>query len=325
MSMKMTYREALREGIKNALDNDPKVFLVGEDVGAYGGTYAVTKGFLETYGPERIIDAPLSEVGFTGIGIGTALGGMRPIVEIMTVNFSLLALDQIVNTAAILRHMSGGQLAVPLVIRMTTGGGRQLGAQHSHSFEGWFAHIPGIKILTPATVEDARSFLHFALLDPDPVLIFEHALLLNASEEVGDMPIMNPPFKALVRKIGKSLTLITYGGMLSRCMEAAKEMEKVGLEVEVIDLRCLRPLDNETIFNSLRKTHRVLIVDEGWKSGSLSAEISARIMESCFFELDSPVQRLCRKEVPIPYARHLELAAIPQTQDIIHKIQEMLK
>ena len=325
MSMKMTYREALREGIKNALDNDPKVFLVGEDVGAYGGTYAVTKGFLETYGPERITDAPLSEVGFTGIGIGAALGGMRPIVEIMTVNFSLLALDQIINTAAILRHMSGGQLAVPLVIRMTTGGGRQLGAQHSHSFEGWFAHIPGIKILTPATVEDARSFLHFAILDPDPVLIFEHALLLNASEEVGDMPLMNSPFKALVRKTGKSLTLITYGGMLTRCMEAAKEIEKAGLEIEVIDLRCLRPLDNETIFNSVRKTHRVLIVDEGWKSGSLSAEISARIMESCFFELDSPVQRLCRKEVPIPYARHLELAAIPQTHDVIQKIQEMLK
>jgi pyruvate dehydrogenase E1 component beta subunit len=323
--MKMTYREALREGIKNALDNDPKVFLMGEDVGAYGGTYAVTKGFLETYGPERITDAPLSEVGFTGIGIGAALGGMRPIVEIMTVNFSLLALDQIINTAAILRHMSGGQLAVPLVIRMTTGGGRQLGAQHSHSFEGWFAHIPGIKILTPATVEDARSFLHFAILDPDPVLIFEHALLLNASEEVGDMPLMNSPFKALVRKTGKSLTLITYGGMLTRCMEAAKEIEKSGLEIEVIDLRCLRPLDNETIFNSVRKTHRVLIVDEGWKSGSLSAEISARIMESCFFELDSPVQRLCRKEVPIPYARHLELAAIPQTQDIIQKIQEILK
>jgi pyruvate dehydrogenase E1 component beta subunit len=323
--MKMTYREALREGIKNALDNDPKVFLMGEDVGAYGGTYAVTKGFLETYGPERITDAPLSEVGFTGIGIGAALGGLRPIVEIMTVNFSLLALDQIINTAAILRHMSGGQLSVPLVIRMTTGGGRQLGAQHSHSFEGWFAHIPGIKILTPATVEDARSFLHFAILDPDPVLIFEHALLLNASKEVDDMPLMNSPFKALVRKAGKSLTLITYGGMLTRSMEAAKEIDKSGVEIEVIDLRCLRPLDNETIFNSVKKTHRVLIVDEGWKSGSLSAEISARIMESCFFELDSPVQRLCRKEVPIPYARHLELAAIPQTQDIIQKIQEILK
>ena len=323
--MKMTYREALREGLKNALEKNPKVFLVGEDVGAYGGTYAVTKGFLETYGPERIMDAPLSEVGFTGIGIGAAMGGLRPVVEIMTVNFSLLALDQIINSAAILRHMSGGQFSVPLVIRMTTGGGRQLGAQHSHSFEGWYAHIPGIKILTPATVEDARSCLAYALRDPDPVLIFEHALLLNTSEDVGELPEDISPFKAIIRKSGNALTLITYGGMLNRCLEAAKELETLGKEIEVIDLRCLRPLDNETIFQSVKKNHRVLIVDEGWKSGSLSGEISARIIENCFFDLDAPVERLCRREVPIPYARHLELAAIPQTEDIIKKIQEMLK
>ncbi len=323
--MKMTYREALREGLKKALDENPMVFLVGEDVGAYGGTYAVTKGFLETYGPQRIMDAPLSEVGFTGIGIGAAMGGLRPVVEIMTVNFSLLALDQIINSAAILRHMSGGQFSVPLVIRMTTGGGRQLGAQHSHSFEGWYAHIPGIKILAPATVEDARSCLTYALRDPDPVLIFEHALLLNTSEDVGELPQNISPFKAIVRKSGNAMTLITYGGMLNRCLEAAKELEKLGKEIEVIDLRCLRPLDNETIFQSVKKNHRVLIVDEGWKSGSLSGEISARIIENCFFDLDAPVERLCRREVPIPYARHLELAAIPQTEDIIKKIQEMLK
>jgi pyruvate dehydrogenase E1 component beta subunit len=325
MFMKMTYREALREGLKKALDENPMVFLVGEDVGAYGGTYAVTKGFLETYGPQRIMDAPLSEVGFTGIGIGAAMGGLRPVVEIMTVNFSLLALDQIINSAAILRHMSGGQFSVPLVIRMTTGGGRQLGAQHSHSFEGWYAHIPGIKILAPATVEDARSCLTYALRDPDPVLIFEHALLLNTSEDVGELPQNISPFKAIVRKSGNAMTLITYGGMLNRCLEAAKELEKLGKEIEVIDLRCLRPLDNETIFQSVKKNHRVLIVDEGWKSGSLSGEISARIIENCFFDLDAPVERLCRREVPIPYARHLELAAIPQTEDIIKKIQEMLK
>jgi pyruvate dehydrogenase E1 component beta subunit len=318
--MKMTYREALREGLKLALDADPRVFIVGEDIGAYGGTYAVTKGFLEKYGPERIMDAPLSENGFTGIGIGAALGGLRPIVEIMTVNFSLLALDQILNSAATYRYMSGGQISVPLVIRMTTGGGRQLGAQHSNSFEGWFAHIPGIKILTPATVEDARIFLYFALKDNDPVLIFEHALLLNRTEEVSDSPVMKNPYQAEVKKSGESLTLITYGGMLHSSMEASKEFEGV----EVIDLRCLRPLDNETIFASVRKTHRVLIVDEGWKSGSLSAEISARIMETCFFELDAPVQRLCRKEIPMPYARHLENTAIPQVKDISTKIKEML-
>ncbi len=323
--MKMTYREALREGLTHALEKNPNVFLIGEDVGAYGGTYAVTKDFLQIYGPERIMDAPLSEVGFVGIGIGAALGGMKPIVEIMTVNFSLLALDQLINSAAIFRHMSAGQLSVPLVVRMTTGGGRQLAAQHSNSFEGWLAHIPGLKILVPASVEDARSFLTFALKGNDPVLIFEHALLLNRSEEVSSEPITISPFKALIRKEGPRLSLITYGGMLPRCLEAAMDCQELGLDIEVIDLRCLRPLDDRTIFQSIKKTHRVLIVDEGWRSGSFSAEISARIMENCFYDLDAPVARLCRKEVPIPYARHLEEAAIPQMKEIKAKIQEMLK
>jgi pyruvate/2-oxoglutarate/acetoin dehydrogenase E1 component len=318
--MKMTYREALKEGLKSALDNNSRVFLIGEDIGAYGGTYAVTKDFLKLYGSERIFDAPLSEVGFTGIGVGAAMGGLKPIVEIMTVNFAFLALDQIVNSAAAFRHMSGGQVSVPLVIRTTTGGGRQVAAQHSNSFEGWFTHIPGIKILAPATVEDARSFLHFALQDNDPVMIFEHALLLNRSEEVDEKPQMINPYKAMLRKGGDKLTLITYGGMLHRCLEATEGRS----DVEVIDLRSLRPLDTETIFSSLRKTHRALVVDEGWKSGSLSAEISARIMESCFYDLDAPVQRLCRREVPIPYARHMELAAIPQVNEISAKIEEML-
>jgi pyruvate dehydrogenase E1 component beta subunit len=318
--MKMTYREALREGLKNALDNHPEVFLIGEDIGAYGGTYAVTKDFLKLFGAERVIDSPLSENGFTGIGVGAAMGGLRPIVEIMTVNFSLLALDQIVNSAAAFRHMSGGQVSVPLVIRTTTGGGRQLGAQHSNSFEGWFAHIPGIKILAPATVQDARSFLYFALKENDPVMIFEHALLLNRSEEVSEKPELINPYKAQVRKFGNQLTIITYGGMLHRCLEAAENKEGA----EVIDLRSLRPLDTDTIFSSVRKTHKVLIVDEGWRSGSLSAEISARIMESCFYDLDAPVQRLCRREVPIPYARHMELHAIPQVSNIKEKIEEML-
>jgi pyruvate dehydrogenase E1 component beta subunit len=318
--MKMSYREALKEGLKNALDLDPKVFLIGEDIGAYGGAYAVTKDFLKQYGPERIFDSPLSENGFTGIGVGAAIGGLKPIVEIMTVNFSLLAMDQIINSAAAFRHMSGGQVSVPLVIRMTTGGGRQLAAQHSNSFEGWFAHIPGIKILVPATVEDARSFLYFALKENDPVLIFEHALLLNQFEEVSEKPNLINPYTAMIRKVGDKLTIITYGGMLHRCLEASANIA----EVEVIDLRSLRPLDTQTIFSSVRKNHRVLIVDEGWKSGSISAEISARIMESCFYDLDAPVERLCRKEVPVPYAKQMELHAIPQVNDIKAKIQEML-
>lgn len=281
----------------------------------------MTKDFLKEYGPDRIMDAPLSEDGFTGLGVGAAIGGLRPIVEIMTVNFALLAMDQIINSASVMRHMSGGQINVPLVIRMTTGGGRQLAAQHSNSLEGWFAHIPGLKILVPATVSDARTFIRFAIKDPDPVLIFEHALLLNKKEEVEKEPSLDSPYMAKVRRHGDKLTLITYGGMLHRSFEATEKFEGI----EVIDLRCLRPLDNETIFNSVRKTHRVLIVDEGWRSGSISAEISARIMESCFYDLDAPVARLCRKEIPMPYARHLEEAAIPQVKDIEEKIKELLQ
>ncbi|MDD4974715.1 MAG: pyruvate dehydrogenase complex E1 component subunit beta [Bacteriovorax sp.] len=323
--MRLTYREALRLGLKEVLATHKNSFLIGEDVGAYGGTYAVSKDFLAEFGSERIIDAPLSEVGFTGIGIGAAMGGMKPIVEIMTVNFALLAFDQIINSAAIVNFMSGGQISLPLVIRMTSGGGRQLAAQHSNSFEGWLAHIPGLKILTPATVEDARFMLGYAIKENSPVLLIEHALLFNQSAECRENISDFTPYKAQIKKPGKDLTLITYGGMLPRCLKASDEMEKKGREIEVIDLRSLRPLDDETIFTSLRKTHRVLIVDEGWRSGSLSAEISARIMESCFYDLDAPVQRLCRKEVPIPYARHLEEAIIPQIADIVLKLEEMFK
>lgn len=323
--MKLTYREALKLALKEVLLTYHNSFLIGEDVGAYGGTYAVSKDFLNELGNEKIIDAPLSEIGFTGLGIGAAMGGMKPIVEIMTVNFALLAFDQIINSAAIVNFMSGGQIDLPLVIRMTSGGGRQLAAQHSNSFEGWLAHIPGLKILTPATVEDARYMLVHAMKENSPIILIEHALLFNRSEECREAFSDFNPFRAQVKNAGKDLTLITYGGMLPRCLDACEEMKKRGREIEVIDLRSLRPLDDETIFASLKKTHRVLIVDEGWRSGSLSAEISARITESCFYDLDAPVQRLCRKELPIPYARHLEDAIIPQYKDILLKIEEMLK
>ncbi len=323
--IRMTYREALRRGLDAALQRDPRVLLLGEDVGAYGGTYAVSKGLLKKFGPERIRDTPLSELGFTGIGVGAALGGLRPIVEIMTVNFSFLALDQIVNSAAIMHHMSGGQFTVPLVVRMTTGGGRQLAAQHSNSFEGWFAHIPGLRILAPATVEDARHMLAPALADPNPVLIFEHALLLNREEECAENLAGFNPWQAAVRKQGQQLSLVTYGGMLPRALEAAALLHEQDIDIEVIDLRCLRPLDDATILASVRKTHRALIVDEGWRSGSLAAEISARIMEQAFYDLDDPVQRLCRKEVPLPYAKPLEDFAIPQVADIVATVREMLQ
>ncbi|ALK98138.1 pyruvate dehydrogenase [Massilia sp. WF1] len=317
--MKMSYREAMRAALHEALVSDPRVFLMGEDVGKYGGSYAVSKGFLDEFGPERIRDTPLSELGFVGAGIGAALGGMRPVVEIMTVNFSLLALDQVVNTAAAMRHMSGGQFGVPLVIRMATGAGRQLAAQHSHSLEGWYAHIPGIRVLAPATVADARGMLAPALADPDPVIIFEHAQLYNMEEEFGDAP--PAPWCAIdgaaVRRAGSDLTLIAYGGCVPKALQAAGELAAAGIEAEVIDLRVLRPLDTDTIAASVRRTRRAVVVDEGWKSGSLAAEIVARIMENAFYDLDAPVARVCSAEVPVPYARHMELAALPQAEDIV--------
>ena len=321
--MSTTCREAMREAIREALNDDERVFVMGEDVGAYGGCFAVTKGLLDEFGPDRIRDTPLSESAFVGAGIGAAIGGMRPIVEIMTVNFSLLALDQIMNNAATLRHMSGGQVGIPLVIRMTTGGGRQLAAQHSHSLEGWYAHIPGIKVLVPATVDDFRYMLKPALEDPDPVLIFEHALLYNAEGELtgGTFPSIS---NAVVRRPGEHLTLITYGGSLQKTLDAADKLAADGVEAEVIDLRSLRPLDDATYLDSVRRTHRAVIVDEGWRSGSISAEISARISEAAFFDLDAPVGRLCSAEVPMPYAKHMEEAALPSVESIVAASREVL-
>ena len=312
-----TYREALRSAHREALERDGRVFVMGEDVGRYGGSYAVTKGFLDEFGDARIRDTPLSELGFVGAGIGAALGGMRPIVEVMTVNFSLLALDPIVNTAATLRHMSGGQFSVPLVIRMATGAGRQLAAQHSHSLEVWYAHVPGIKVLAPATLEDARGMLWPALLDPDPVVMFEHAQLYNLEGELADPPPAVDIEHAAVRRAGTALTLVTYGGSLPRVLAAAEALEKDGIDAEVIDLRVLRPLDMATVLASVRKTHRVLVVDEGWRTCSLAAEILARIGEDAFYDLDAPLARVCSEEVPMPYAKHMEDAALPMPPKII--------
>ena len=321
--MKITYREALRQALQEALAADPRVFLMGEDVGRYGGSYAVSKGLLETFGPERIRDTPLSELGFVGAGVGAALGGMRPIVEVMTVNFSLLALDAIVNTAATLRHMSGGQFSVPLVVRMATGAGRQLAAQHSHSLENWYAHVPGIRVLAPATIGDARGMLGAALADPDPVIIFEHAQLYNTEEELPDDWRCDISHAA-VRRAGTQLTLVTYGGSLPKALQAAEQLAGEGMDVEVLDLRVLRPLDTAALTASLRKTHRAVVVDEGWKTGSLAGEIMACIMEECFYELDAPVARVCSQEVPIPYAKHLEDAALPQVTDIVAAVKGVL-
>jgi pyruvate dehydrogenase E1 component beta subunit len=315
-ALETTYRDALREGIREAMRADDRVFLMGEDVGDYGGCFAVSLGLLEEFGPERIRDTPLSESAFVGAGIGAALGGMRPIVEIMTVNFSLLALDQIMNNAASLLHMSGGQFNVPLVIRMTTGAGRQLAAQHSHSLEGWYAHIPGLRVVAPATLEDARGMLATALRDPDPVLIFEHGSLYpmkgTLAVDAGAVDLDH----AAVRRPGTDVSLVTYGGSLGKALEAAALLDQDGVSAQVLDLRTLRPLDDDTIMESARRTHHVVVVDEGWRSGGISAEISARLMEQALYDLDAPVERVCTAEVPLPYAKHLEEAALPQPPGI---------
>jgi pyruvate dehydrogenase E1 component beta subunit len=319
-----TYREAMRMALREALQRDPRVFLMGEDVGRYGGSYAVSKGLLDEFGEERVRDTPLSESAFVGAGIGAAMNGLLPIVEVMTVNFSLLCLDQIVNNAATLRHMSGGQISIPLVIRMATGGGRQLAAQHSHSLEGWYAHIPGLRIVAPATLEDARGMLWTAIQDPDPVIVFENALLYNLEGELAADAGPVDIDTAAVRREGPDVSLITYGGSLSKTIQAADQLAQQGIGAEVIDLRTLRPLDTHTILTSVRKTHRAVIVDEGWKSGSLAAEVCTRIVEHAFYELDAPVARVCSREVPVPYAKHLEDAALPSAAGIVAAARQML-
>jgi pyruvate dehydrogenase E1 component beta subunit len=322
---RMTYREACRQGIRDALQADPRTFVMGEDVGLYGGCYAVTKGLIDEFGPDRIRDTPLAESAFVGAGIGAAMAGMRPIVEIMTCNFSLLALDQIMNNAATIPHMSGGQFAVPLVIRMATGAGRQLAAQHSHSLEGWYAHIPGIKVLAPGTIEDARFMLKAALADPNPVLIFEHIVLYNAEGDLDPGVSEVDIARAKIRRPGRDVSLITYGNSLPKALDAAAELAGHGIEAEVVDLRVLRPLDDATIFESVKRTRRCIIIDEGWRSGSISAEIAARLADTLFFELDAPVRRICSREVPVPYAAHLEEASLPRMADIVDEAKALVR
>jgi len=322
--VKTTYREAVRAAHREALLGDARVFLMGEDVGRYGGAYAVSRGLLEEFGPERVRDAPLSESAFVGAGIGAALGGMRPIVEVMTVNFSLLALDQIVNNAATLHHMSGGQLSVPLVLRMATGAGRQLAAQHSHSLECWYAHVPGIRVLAPATLEDARGMLPSALRMPDPVILFEHASLYNLEGDLPDDAGAVDLDRAAIRRAGTDLTVIAYGGSVGKALAAAAELAGDGVSAEVIDLRTLRPLDRRTLVDSVRRTRRAVVVDEAWRTGSLAGEISALLMEQAFYDLDAPVARVCSAEVPIPYAKQLEDAALPQVSTIVSAARALL-
>ena len=320
----VTYREALREGMRTALANDERVFLMGEDVGQYGGCFAVSLGLLEEFGAERVRDTPLSESAFVGAGVGAAMAGQRPIVEIMTANFSLLALDQILNNAATLLHMSGGQFNVPLVIRMTTGAGRQLAAQHSHSLEAWYAHIPGLRVVTPATVTDAAGMLLTALEDPDPVLIFEHAGLFTLSGELPDGPTPVDLDRAMVMRAGGDVTVVTHGAGVYTCLEAAESLADT-VDLEVIDLRTLRPLDEVTVLESVGRTGRLVVVEEAWRSGGIGAELAARVAEHAFWDLDAPVERVATAEVPIPYAKHLETAALPSVEDVIEAVRRVTR
>ena len=319
-----TFREALRQTLREELLADERVILMGEDIGAYGGSYAVTKGFLDEFGPDRIRDTPISESVIVGCGIGAAMGGLRPIVELMTINFSLLAFDQIVNNAAKICYMSGGQIHVPLVIRMASGAGSQLASQHSQSLEGWYAHIPGLKVAVPYTPHDARALLKTACRDPNPVIFIEHTALYSRKGEVPDEDYDIPFGKAEVYREGNDVTIIGYSGSVYQANGAADLLAEQGCQAEVINLRTLRPLDIETILASVRKTHRAVIVEDDWKFGGFAGEIAALIMEGAFDELDAPVARVCGVDVPIPYAKELEQAALPSERQIVDAALAMM-
>jgi len=320
----LTLREALKQSLRDALLRDERVFLMGEDIGAYGGCFAVTMGLLDEFGPERIRDTPLSEVAIVGTAIGAAMNGMRPIAEIMTCNFSLLALDQVINNAATLLHMSGGQFNVPVVIRTTAGAGKQLAAQHSHSFEPIFAHIPGIRVLSIATHEDARAVLWQALEDPDPVVLFEYPRIMTMEAEVPVEPTPVDLDSAAIRRAGSDVTLITYGAIQHTVLEAAAALAEDGIDAEVIDLRSLRPLDDATVLGSVARTHRAVVVEEPWRTLGIGAEIAARVTEQAFYDLDAPVARIGSAEVPMPYAKHLEDAAQPQVPAIVAAVHRVM-
>ncbi len=312
----MSFRGALRLTLQEELRADENVLLMGEDIGAYGGSYSVTKGLFDEFGPDRVMDTPIAESVIVGAGIGAAMAGLRPVVEIMTINFSLLALDQIVNNAAKLSYMSAGQINVPMVIRMASGAGSQLSSQHSQSLEGWYAHIPGIKVVVPYSPRDARGLLKTAFNEQNPVIFIEHTALYARKGEVPDEDYSIPFGQAEVMREGADVTLIGYSGSVYQTLAAADLLDEAGRQADVINLRTLRPLDTDTILASVRKTHRAVVIEDDWKFGGFAGEISAIIMEEAFDDLDAPVVRVCGADLPMPYAKALELAALPDPQQI---------
>ena len=321
----ITMREAISQALWEEMERDPKVFILGEEVGVWGGTYAVTKGFLDHFGPERVRDTPIAEAAIIGAAIGSALNGMRPVAELMTINFAFVAMDHIVNEAAKLHYMFNGQFHLPLVIRTPGGGGRQLGATHSQTPDAIFAHFPGLKVVAPGTPEDAKGLLKSAIRSEDPVLYIENATVYQQRGEVPEGEFTIPIGKSKVQREGKDVTLVTYSKMVSYSMQAAVQLEKEGIDVEIVDLRSLRPLDMTPVIESFKKTNRAVIAEEGWKSFGVGAEIAARIYEEAFDFVDAPIKRVAQKEVPLPYNRRLEQLALPQVEDIVNAVREVLK
>jgi pyruvate dehydrogenase E1 component beta subunit len=318
-------REAISQALMEEMDRDPSVFIMGEEVGVWGGSYAVTKGFYDKYGPERVKDTPIAENAILGGAIGAALVGQRPVAELMTINFAFSAMDYVVNQAAKLHYMFGGQFTLPLVIRAVGGGGRQLGATHSQTPDAIFAHFPGLKVIAPGTPADAKGLLKAAIRSDDPVLFIEHATMYQTRGEVPDGELLIPIGKSKVQREGKDVTIVTYSKGLELSMKAADELAKEGIEVEIVDLRCLRPLDMEPVLASFKKTNRAVVVEEGWKSYGVGSEIAARIYEEAFDYIDAPVKRVAQKEVPLPYNRTLEQAALPQVEDVIAAVKEVMQ
>jgi len=320
----VTYRDAIRQSLIEELDRDDNVFLIGEDIGRYQGTFRVTAGLFDKYGERRVIDTPITEPGIVGIANGAAMAGLRPVVEMMTMSFSILAIDQIVNHAAKIHYMTGGQAKVPLVIRGPGGSAHQLSAQHSHSVEGWYAHVPGLKVVAPSTPACAKGLLKSAIRDDNPVIFTENPGLYGMKGEVPDDPDFLIPFgSARIAKEGKDLSLIAYSRMVHVALAAAEALANDGIDAEVVDVRCLLPLDTETIYSSVRKTHRAIVVYEDWKSGGFGAEIAARIGEDCFDDLDAPVVRVGGLNVPMPYTVPLEQLCIPNEKDVLAAVRKL--
>lgn len=319
--MLLSYREALNQAMREEMRRDPRIFLIGEEVGYYQGAFKVTKGFVEEFGPQRVVDTPITEAGFTGLAIGAAMAGLHPIVELMTMNFGIVALDQIVNNAAKIRYMSGGQLSVPLVIRGPGSAAHQLGAQHSQSLEAWFCHVPGLKVVAPATPHDAKGLLKSAIRDKNPVIFIEAQLLYGTKGEVTEGDYIIPLGQAEVKRPGADVTVVAYSKMLLVALEAAELLSREGVDVEVIDPRTLKPLDLDMIATSVKKTGRLVIVEEGWRFCGLGAQIADSIYSAAFDYLDGPIIRVTGEDVPIPYSRPLEDAAIPDVPRVVAAVK----